>query len=1126
MKIGAIRGSLSVGVWVARLLGTIALFLTITTIPALAQSSSTILGVVKDTSGGSVPDATVTITSVETNSVRTATTGADGEYRVPGLQPGHYNVKVEKSGFKTENQTGLTLDVTQEITVNASLEIGSSTQEVTVTGEAPLVNTQTSALSGLVDDQKVAELPLNGRNFVDLALLQPGVTNDTNFQNANATTSGAGVWGTIYSSNGAPIRSNTAMLDGALMNNFHGNVGGATGATLGVDGIKEFRVITSAFSAEYGLQMGSQTVIVSKSGTNQFHGDVFEYLRNKSMDARNFFDYSYLTTGDRIPQLQRNDFGGSFGGPIKKDKTFFYGVFEGLRQRQGLTIIDNVPSEPSAAFPTLQNCHLAVGNPCATLTSSGLPMGTVAPSELPFLALYPAPNLPGNQFTFPATAPTALNYGQLRVDQTISANDSFFGRYTVQDSFTNAAFVFPQFTFGSNGRDQFLTLSENHVFSPTVLNTVRASFSRTNIAQTTSFTTSPIDLSAPPYQFIAGQPMGQLQITGISTIGPNSSSPNFLIQNVYTVSDDVFYTRGRHAFKFGTLINRFEDNDEAFTNRRGSIVFGSLAAFLAGEQTSGTFLTPQSNINKFVRNYTFGFYAQDDVRVTSRVTLNLGLRYEFSTEPIDRFGNNWAVIGLTNPSVSTGTNGKPFQDPYYHNFSPRVGIAWDVTGNGKTSVRASFGDYYDIANSAFTLYSAQATPPISANYAPPQFGTPGAPTTPFTFPVSFTVSTGLHTQDYFLHAPHLLQWNLSVEHQFTPTTELSVAFVGTRGIHLWDNEEGNNCVPTSITNGIPFWATNCGARNVDGTAVPNTLQRVNQNFGSTNFETTNADSQYQALQVVLTKRVSHGLQIQGAYTWGRVTDDVQGQFGPSDCQAAGGSNTVYTANKAYTDKGPACFDVKDSLHASVLYHLPTLTGKNALERGALGGWWLGSLINWQSGFYFTPMTSGWISNSSHLNGSNANGTTDHASLNTVAFTGPIYTGASVGVLTKGTAEAFVPYNSATVITGNPQQWYNPLMFNAGTTGFLGTAGRDILEGPHMSDVDLSINKDTPLHMLGEQGALQFRAEFFNILNHANFGIPNGTALSGTTNNVSSTAGQITYTVTTARQIQLSLKVVF
>ncbi len=541
----------------------------------------------------------------------------------------------------------------------------------------------------------------------------------------------------IYSSNGAPIRSNTATLDGALMNNFHTRKRRWRNRSNRLWRRRQIRnsaVITSAFSAEYGLQMGSQTVIVTKSGSNQFHGDAFEYLRNKSMDARNFFDYSYITTGARLPQLQRNDFGGSFGGPIKKDKTFFYGVFEALRQEAGLTIITNVPGA---------NSHVAVGapNPCATITTGGNTNGVVAAQMQPFLALYPIANLPNNQFTFPATAPTSLNYGQMRVDHNFSTNDTLFARYTIQDSNTNAALNFPGFTFGGVGRDQFVTLSENHTFSSTVLNTARVSFSRTNIVQTTTY---PAALANAPYQLIAGQAFGNIQVTGLTTYGPNNSSPNSLGQNVYTFSDDVFYTKGHHAFKFGVLINRFEDNDTASTNTRGTLVFSSVAQFLAGQITSATLIVPGSNLNKFVRNYTYGFYAQDDVHVTSRVTLNLGLRYEFSTVPLERYGNNWAVICVTCPSTTTGTNGKPFIDPYYKNFSPRVGIAWDVRGNGKTSVRASFGEYFDIANSAFTLYSAQATPPISLSFNPTPTLTPIV--LPYVFNPAVIASTvfGLH----------------------------------------------------------------------------------------------------------------------------------------------------------------------------------------------------------------------------------------------------------------------------------------------------------------------------------------------------------------------------------------------
>ncbi len=291
------------------------------TLPIQAQQSvGTILGVVKDSTGAVVPDATVTIENVERSETRTVTTGPDGAYRAPALPVGRYNVKIEKSGFKTQNLQGLTLNVAQELVANATLEVGASTQEVSVTGEAPLVNTTSSATGGLVDEQRIANLPLNGRNYIDLTLLQPGVTRKTNSSGA------AGTGGTWFSSDGAPAHANLIAIDGAVMNNqFWGNSASLAGTTLGVDGIREYRVITNGYNAEYGLSMGGQMVIASKGGTNQFHGDVFEYLRNSALDARNYFDTTdpAITGGRRLPEFQRNNFGGAFGGPIRKDKTFF-----------------------------------------------------------------------------------------------------------------------------------------------------------------------------------------------------------------------------------------------------------------------------------------------------------------------------------------------------------------------------------------------------------------------------------------------------------------------------------------------------------------------------------------------------------------------------------------------------------------------------------------------------------------------------------------------------------------------------------------------------------------------------------------------------------------------------------
>src|SRR5579862_5723862 len=447
-------------------------------IPASAQQSiGTILGVVKDTSGGTVPQAKVTVTNTETNETRTADTGDDGAYRFPALKPGHYTVKIEKDGFKTESQTGLTLDVAQELVVSPTMEVGSAAQEVTVTGEAPLVNTTTSALGSLVNEERMADLPLNGRNYVDLTLIQPGVN-----QQQTSTGGGAGIAGTWFSANGAPARSNNFSLDGAPTVNAYGaSSGSQNGTTLGVDGIREYKIVTSAYSAEYGMTMGAQMVIVSKGGTNQFHGDAFEYLRNDHLDARNFFDTatSAGVTADgtqrRLPLFQRNNFGGSFGGPIRKDKTFFYGVYEGLRLNQGLTVVDTVI--PAACHDLVASgANYVFANPAVDGPACGnTPANAVIPANMvKFINLYPNP-IPGlgtatsNNYSTPASSQQSENYGQMRVDQTISASDSMFGRYTIDQGYinnaSNAASVPPSGTVSSfpqyfrilgESRNQFL----------------------------------------------------------------------------------------------------------------------------------------------------------------------------------------------------------------------------------------------------------------------------------------------------------------------------------------------------------------------------------------------------------------------------------------------------------------------------------------------------------------------------------------------------------------------------------------------------------------------------------------------------------------------------------------------
>jgi hypothetical protein len=488
---------------------------TLIAVPVFAQlPTATILGVAKDSSGAVLPNATITITNVDTDLKRTVSTGDDGTYRVPELPVGHYEVRGEHAGFKSETQRGITLAVTDQAVINFTFEVGSSQQEVTVSAEVSVVNTQDATLGGLVTETAIKDLPLNGRNYVDLTLLQPGVTKDKNI--GNSATGGGGGFGTTFSVNGAPDRSNNFTLDGAvLQNQFARNPSSEGGTTLGVEGIKEYRVITTNFQAEYGVTMGSQTVMVSAGGTNQFHGDVFYFTRNAALDAKNFFDLPNSPT----PQFQKNNFGGTFGGPIKKDKTFFFVVYEGLRQNQGVTNRINVPSPGCrvAAGATITQ-GIDYATQCPELTS---PSVTMDAGIQPFVGLYPMPNLPAPgscasaadlpcqppQYGYASTSTQHESFGQIRLDHNFSTADSFFARFTIDDDgLDNAPSQnAPYFRSGTNQRNQYITLSENHIFSPQLLNTARFSFSRTKFSSVGNLQGLPAN---PP--IIPGLPVGEI----------------------------------------------------------------------------------------------------------------------------------------------------------------------------------------------------------------------------------------------------------------------------------------------------------------------------------------------------------------------------------------------------------------------------------------------------------------------------------------------------------------------------------------------------------------------------------------------------------------------------------------
>ena len=825
---------------------------------ALAQvTTATISGVVQDSTGAVIPGVTVTVRNVDTGIARTVTSGVEGRYQASNLSLGNYEVQAQTQGFQTEVRTGLVLTVGREAIVNFQLQVGAVTQTVEVTGEAPLVETTGSSVAGFVETEQILSLPLNGRSFDNLILLQPGTA-------LSKMRSGGNLQGGFtqkISIKGARPESNSFLLDGTDVagpsNDIPGSVGGQS---LGVDTVREVRIETSGFSAQYGRSAGGVVNVVSKSGTNQFHGTVFEFNRNENMDATKWEDNVFCTDPTRAadecePSFVRNQFGFSAGGPIIRDKTFFFGSYEALRERVGRTSTGSVP-DLDARMGILDGEFIGVNS-----------------KSEPYLDLFPLPNAgptgaDGAAF-FITRRSTVIDedFFTVKVDHNFSESDNIFVRYTFDEGFRSVPEELPVFNNTNQNRNQYATLAETHIFSPTLLNNFRLGFNRSNRG---NFNFSALDdATAAALEFVPGVPLfskgAELEIDDLSTIGC-SNCPRVWTWNLFEASDDVSYTRGNHSLKFGTLFKWMLFVQDEGKSTGGEYSLDGVEQLLLGEADGFRAALPGTVSNTASRYNYVSWYVQDDIRVSSRLNVNFGLRHEFYTGPRERTDRWCHLPTLDDTEMICGKEAGPLWDTSelsLKNFAPRFGFAYDVRGDGRTSVRGGWGIYYDVMSVLWWQSPFSGSFPA---FSDGQLGDEAPDGSPTPFPDAFRFLGRGNIQNTVLgvwggHAtPSSQQWNLEIQQQIGRDAVFKIGYLGSVGRHLWTRANENTKLPTILSDGRQCYNftrnPQTRARENNEFCPDGSLDRRNPVIGDTRRIKTMTNSNYNALVLGFQKRLS------------------------------------------------------------------------------------------------------------------------------------------------------------------------------------------------------------------------------------------------------------------------------
>lgn len=1082
------------------------LFLIIAALLPAQEAGGTITGTVSDPAGAAVSGANVGIKNTATGVERATTTSSDGVYVAPNLIPGIYEITVTAPGFSTSVTQDVGLLAGDRREVNVSMKLGQVSNKITVVEtEISDVELASSEVRGVIDSHTVNELPLNGRDWTSLTLLEPGVAQVRTQKALGVSNDRANRGlGTDITIGGNRPQGNNYQLDGVSINdNTSGAPGSVTGGVLGVDAIQEFSVVTSNAPANYGKTSGGVINAASRSGTNAIHGSAYEFIRNSKLDTRNLFDTLRNSSGDLVvPPFKRNQFGGSLGGPIFKDRTFFFADYEGLRQSLSQTTTLTVPSA---------NAHNGI------LTTGNV---AVSPLVAPYLALFPTPSSPttGDTGTFAYVAKQATNedFATGRLDHRISASDNFFATFLWDHGTQQNPDAYNFKLIGNEASRNTLSLEESHIFTPTVVNTARFGFNRNVIIAFNTISAINPAATDTSLGFNPGLPVGIITVgSGVTqfTGGIGAISAYFYHFNSFQYYDDLFWTKNKHSIKMGFYAEHIQDNQ--FTqgaSPNGFYTFGSLAAFLQDEPSNFQTLLGGSRTPRDLRQTVYAGYIQDDYKIKPRLTLNLGLRYEMATVPTEVHNELSTLRNFADTSATAHLGSPYFSNPTFRNFAPRAGFAWDPTGSGKTSVRGAFG-MYDVLPLPYqfellTLLSQPFTEGSSVSPLPAN----SFPSVGYTLAVQ-QGGTGLRNAfvEQDPHRSYVEQWTLNVQREVFRTFTVTTAYVGSHGVHLpFHADEINDIQPTLTPVGY-LWP----GPGVTGTRLfPNLTGQVSTNQWSTS-------STYHGLNVSATKRLNHGVQFQGSYTFSKSLDDGSSGIAGDTFGNSVSSLPLFDPRLRH---GPSDFDVRHVAAISAIWMVPTPADWSGVPKYMASGWQIGGIYTGTTGLPFTPVIGGdplglkgadlyafpnVVPGCNPVNSNYRSNGLHYINLN--CFSLPVAP-ASMAAECKPFAGAKTPAPAGEVYCSN----------------LLGNSARNSVYGPGLQNFDFSLFKNNPVPRISETFNIQFRWEVFNILNHANFNPPAPAARqifgqSGATNN----AGLLTSpTITFSRQMQFALKFIW